>query len=382
VSNTWTIGNQSFSTRSRHFTWSGHGLFAIRPPSAGKSTFSYTVSDTTCPTSPVTVVTVLATAHPKPSAKGPVITYGGAPPSEGTPIYIAMGDAYSAGEGNPPFETGTHSSADSCHRSVRAYGPTEWTQNIRPHDSAMHFLFTACSGDVGQNIGFEQSDGTYTGTARFGAVASIDNSIQDTQLLRYQVDPKHYVALISATIGASDAHLGPILTHCAKQEVDGSTPVQSCDSYARSHVNVDATAKTLLKVYQGMLNAAPYAQIFILGYPKLFATDHHSLHCAIPRGSRAPLDDLIDRFDKKLKQTVESSSLRHATAQGGGRRIHYVDVENAFVGHNLCRSPGGASDLTGLKALTGPRAVYSFSPNSRGQSALEGALNAAMKSYY
>ena len=35
--------------------------------------------------------------------------------------FIALGDSYSSGEGVPPFETGTDTHYDTCHRSQNAW---------------------------------------------------------------------------------------------------------------------------------------------------------------------------------------------------------------------------------------------------------------------
>jgi hypothetical protein len=42
-------------------------------------------------------------------------------PAEAT--YVALGDSYSSGEGDPPYELGSDVQGDTCHRSQQAYGP-------------------------------------------------------------------------------------------------------------------------------------------------------------------------------------------------------------------------------------------------------------------
>ncbi len=41
-----------------------------------------------------------------------------APQQEG---YVALGDSYSAGEGDRPYEPGTDTKTNTCHRSEKAY---------------------------------------------------------------------------------------------------------------------------------------------------------------------------------------------------------------------------------------------------------------------
>ena len=35
------------------------------------------------------------------------------------PKYVALGDSYASGEGLPPYDEGTHSATNQCHRSNR-----------------------------------------------------------------------------------------------------------------------------------------------------------------------------------------------------------------------------------------------------------------------
>jgi len=57
--------------------------------------------------------------------------------------YVAMGDSFSSGEGNPPFEAGTAASLNDCHRSYTAY-PRLLQSDVSLHLGAT--AFTACSG--------------------------------------------------------------------------------------------------------------------------------------------------------------------------------------------------------------------------------------------
>lgn len=71
-----------------------------------------------------------------------------------TPVvkYVAMGDSFSSGEGNPPFEAGTdEGGVNECHRSDRAY-PRLIAGSSNGIPSLSLTDFRACSGAVTSNI--------------------------------------------------------------------------------------------------------------------------------------------------------------------------------------------------------------------------------------
>jgi len=54
--------------------------------------------------------------------------------------YAALGDSFASGEGNPPYDAGSDTSSDSCHRSTVAYAH----QVAQALDLPLSFY--ACSG--------------------------------------------------------------------------------------------------------------------------------------------------------------------------------------------------------------------------------------------
>ncbi|MBO0777158.1 MAG: hypothetical protein J2P34_12685, partial [Actinobacteria bacterium] len=64
--------------------------------------------------------------------------------------YVALGDSYSAGEGLPPFATGTALTA--CDRSVSGAYPTLLYALLHRQDARASLSFTACSGAVISDI--------------------------------------------------------------------------------------------------------------------------------------------------------------------------------------------------------------------------------------
>ncbi|MBO0783666.1 MAG: SGNH/GDSL hydrolase family protein, partial [Ktedonobacteraceae bacterium] len=118
--------------------------------------------------------------------------YAGAilPTSPPPAKYVAMGDSFSSGEGNPPFEAGTDvDNVNLCHRSTTAY-PRQVQNALNLGSTA----FVACSGAVSDYIINEYNqENTELPQAAF--VSSSTN-------------------LVTITIGGNDVGFGSVLTSC------------------------------------------------------------------------------------------------------------------------------------------------------------------------
>src|SRR5882724_3006447 len=79
-----------------------------------------------------------------------VLAPGPASAATPTPVYVALGDSYSSGEGackpvtitGCDYRAGTATGADNCHRSSNAYGAREAAKLAH----GWKFVFAACSG--------------------------------------------------------------------------------------------------------------------------------------------------------------------------------------------------------------------------------------------
>ena len=107
--------------------------------------------------------------------------------------YVALGDSYSSGEGNPPFFAGTDGPSDYCHRSPQAY-----SEVLGAHIGSAP-LFYACSGAVTSDF-LTTSDGT-----------------EPPQLTRPGVDST--ADLLTMTIGGNDAGFSSVLKACISQKL-------------------------------------------------------------------------------------------------------------------------------------------------------------------
>ncbi len=363
----WNLLHQSFGTGSWHFRWKGDGSFTIIPPSLSEVTFEYSVTDSRGCTSGATKITI----------NGPVASFASVEPAtQATPIYEALGDSFSSGEGNPSFLPGTDTKSDQCHRSSAAYGSREYYQNLLPKIPTLHFLFVACSGAVIDNIRDVDSK------VQYPHGLPIDRQVQITQVDKYQLDPSQYVRYISLTAGGNNANFPGILEYCILTHLSGPSP---CLNKAKQLDEYDPSTGTygvlntlhveLRSLYQRLLEAAPDADIFVLDYPRLFNTGDGIDGCLINPQARSKLDELESKVDATIKSAATSSL-------PGGSRLHFVELNSGsseFNEHNLCRPVQNQNRpwINGLKVPT----VYTAHPDGRGHAWMERQLDAVMKNY-
>ncbi len=257
-------------------------------------------------------------------------------------FYYVLGDSYSAGEGSPPY-----SGAKGCYRSTHSYA----------------YLLGA--GIPTPNM-----------FARSGAVTNdIDKTVQNsglpgTQLQQLQSGSKSN-ALITLTIGGNDVGFASELENCI-------IGLSSCTSHqAALTQKITALEPRLVQVYQEIRQAAPGADIIVLGYPLLLAAaniaDCHNpiVHVGLSGSEMTMIRQLATQMDQVIAQAAAQAGVVAAS----------TEVEQAFAGHEACtanKSSEWINEITGLNAL----AHGSFHPNLSGYQADASALNARRASLY
>ena len=211
---------------------------------------------------------------------------------------VSLGDSYSSGEGNPPFDIGTDEPFDLCHRS-----PEAWPSLIGVDPS---FLL-ACSGAQIANL-----------TTNGQTTAAPDNVPQIQRLA--QINTQAPVDVVSVMIGGNDLGFSTILGKCYL--------LQSCLKVPASNdAEVDKIAGQLQNtVLPAVKTAAPSAQIFLVSYPNVLPpSDKQVTGCAwLNSGAYARMTALEAYLLKKEK----------AAASAAG--VHFVDVSQALSDHALC----------------------------------------------
>ncbi|HEU5229133.1 MAG TPA: GDSL-type esterase/lipase family protein [Ktedonobacteraceae bacterium] len=257
-------------------------------------------------------------------------------------FYYTLGDSYSAGEGSPPY-----SGVTGCYRSTHSYAYLLGAGIPTP-------TMIACSGAVTDDI-----DKTVQ-----------HSNLPGTQLQQLKSSPLSN-ALITFTIGGNDIGFASELENCI-------VSFSSCTSHKASlSQKITALEPRLVQVYQEIRQAAPGADIIVLGYPLLLAAaniaDCHNpiIHTGLSGSEMTMIRDLATQLDQVIAQAAGQAGVVAAT----------TEVEQAFAGHEACtanESNEWINEITGLNAL----AHGSFHPNLSGYHADASALNARRNSFY
>jgi GDSL-like Lipase/Acylhydrolase family len=244
--------------------------------------------------------------------------------------YEALGDSYSSGQGNGPYDPDSIDSG--CDRSPVAYA--RQFDVMHPEVLIHHF---ACNGakilDVIQGMNGEPS--------QVGGLSDATN-------------------LVSITVGGNDVDFSRVMTQCAIT-ADYCQTVNEPDITAL----ILAQRPRLADLYTQMLAAAPNARIFVLGYPRLFPI-------APFQGCTGMSVDEQGWINQKLQQLDDV--INGAVADVGDLRLSFVAVEDAFTGKELCSSaPQEDQAMWGIKQ---PKSE-SFHPKPLGHELLAAYLGSA-----
>jgi lysophospholipase L1-like esterase len=202
----------------------------------------------------------------------------------------ALGDSYSSGEANGPFDAGS----GDCHRSPRA-----WPRLVRDRLPVARFRHIACSGATTNAL-----YGPFKGETR-----------QLTQLL-YLPQP----SIVTVTIGGNNVGFSAILRTCF---------VWDCRARLQeARADIDTFGGRAWMDLAAIRRDARGGRVVVVGYPRLFPADH-----GVTRGcgwleshERSVMNDLTQRLNGKLR----------LAAQRAG--VEFVATWNALSGHELCTS--------------------------------------------
>lgn len=325
--------------------------------------------------------------------------------------YVAMGDSYSSGEGNPPYDPGTNTSSDQCHRSGDGY-PAMVTLPGQPVPVAQQakdggndtFTFVACSGAETTGI---TADAVFNGAPPEQQWNSDNNTdwghLQTPLPEGLQAAPANLSAqttLVTLTVGGNDARFSDVLANCLRLAPKQKTDCISSDYHlTRTSLSgepvdpeplvdfepqvIDHLQAHLEKTYDAIHDLAPNAEIIVAGYPLLFpanATASCTVGRVLAKTYSLSADDQnwLNQMGTMLNRVVSGAVTE---VHGTGVDIHYLDPTSAFTGHALCSAQPW---FYGLKALFlypwGARVPNpaSFHPNQAGQAAYAKLVNGCL----
>jgi lysophospholipase L1-like esterase len=256
---------------------------------------------------------------------------------------VALGDSYSSGEGNPLFEPGTANAHDSCHRSRHAAWP-----KLLAGDFRLPVVSFACSGAVASEIVQDDPD-------------EDEPERQVAQIARLA---GRSPSLVTLSVGGNDAGFGRVLATCIKRSDCRKTFMKGgVDTIDR---DIDHLARRLPGIYAEVLAATPSARLVVVDYPRIFSRNRRKINCAALINALTPREAAyLNRKAAHLDAVIRRAAV--------GPRITFVDVADAFAGHEIsCRPGGWVHRLRVIRA-------FSFHPKPRGQRALADVIGARLR---
>jgi len=276
--------------------------------------------------------------------------------------YVALGDSYSSGEGNRPFQDGTAGGGNHCHRSNKAY----------PYSIASRYetkapQFYACSGAETKHILTDE---------RYGEQPQID---------RPGVDET--ANLVTVTIGGNDADFSDVIKACVKQRWTAAAtstvgavgrwlgfldPDPSCSNSESFRADVRAKIESVYDeataTYKELRaqTDAEHTSIIAADYPKLFPTTEEAQKC---KGLRPFLTPEVQDW-MNFETGVLTAQLTIAAQTAG---VNKITVDDYFEGHGVCGNNGAWINGVSPSSAWWPVLVGSFHPNADGHSLGYGA---------
>lgn len=325
------------------------------------------------------------TAGPYPTPPATTETTESAPSA----AYVALGDSYSSGEGNPPYEDGTNTEGevpDRCHRSAAAYGP------LLDHELGLgSMVFKACSGAVTNDI-FE---------------ASHTNLTEPAQRSWLQPDTK----TVTLTIGGNDAGFRSALKECIsfppriadcstddelEQETQARLDALAGGPYATTPAPLSEPIHSILSVIEAVHKEASNARIYVGLYPQLFGKDRAkyskplfaptTLACGVGPNLWVTYNDAtwLDQRRQQLDRIIANAV---GTARDQGIAVTSVKP-TGLDGHGFCDKyepwfypievEGAIHTRPELELVLGAQ-PGSFHPTASGQLAYEAAFAAKVR---
>jgi len=306
--------------------------------------------------------------------------------------YVALGDSYSSGQGNGPYQLdsdfGWHNQEDRCHRSEQsAYAKLvkHNGQPIAPNSNGTapyEFQFLACANatTVAMTDKAVDASGENTGETTPWAKEDWDFG-EEQQLARGFLDEN--TNLVTLTIGGNDMSFSDVIKACAIH--NPANDCLSADYHAtrkgrvdplplreyQPHV-IDLTAVKLRKTYEEILRLAPNARVVVLGYPALWpvAADRAN-GCNFNYGLVSEPD--IDWFNQMAVLLENYTADVVLNLRNAGKNIRYISLNPSFIGHRLCESASPSIPFLYDFSYLDRDNPGSLHPNQLGQAAYAGA---------
>jgi lysophospholipase L1-like esterase len=247
------------------------------------------------------------------------------------PGYVALGDSYSSGEGNPPFLD----SVSGCDQSIS----DAWPELLASQAPLSLESLLACSGATTKAL-YSSFKGQ---PAQLSQLASLST-------------PK----LVTITIGGNDLGFGSILYDCFIYDCSSDGTLKLATN------SLPELANRLALVYKDLKAAVPKSTVLVVGYPQIFPGSaknalHHCLWLKAPAEARG-----LHKLGVELNQTLSIAA--HAAG------VKYVPTITALKGHELCTAQSWVNSV-GLSSGAGH-------PTAEGQASIASVVLTYVKKHH
>ncbi len=281
-----------------------------------------------------------------------------------TPVYIALGDSYTAapliskpagtwggsdGYNNPndPYTCGK-SDRNYPHliaQHLGLYDPNDLTKELGQHPAHPGFIDISCGSARTKHM-TEAQDGLPGGGYQPPQFSAFDH-----------VGANEVVTLVSIGIGGNDLGFGELTDYCVQPpEQVGGTPCRT-HYENKNHVGdptidgdiiqhrLGVLRTSLDAVLAGIHTRAPKAEVLVFGYPALLPEHREGLTPELRDGCYPylpilPTDAAYLRDAEKGLNATISAAAAGAVDETGRHFAHYVDWYGPSVGHDMCQPPG------------------------------------------
>ncbi len=289
------------------------------------------------------------------------------PASSSTPPqrYVALGDSYSSGYGNPSYEPGTNRDGgpNNCQRSQSG----AYAQEVRLSRQDLSFSFHACQGGITRDF-FRPRDNPEDDDPFFSESAQLDN-----------VDGR--TGLVTFSIGGNDARFGPIMESCVQADPRNwawglcSNDASMTERLARTFQRLSGLVPPDGKVYsydeiwqEVKLRAGGTVAGVSVGYPHFFPPGGNAAGCeGVYASDQAWMVERINELNDIARTQARKSGMRFADPNDP--RLHQT-----FADHELCSNDPWIHPIFSGSGLH-PGRVH---PTAAGQRALAEAVKTAL----
>lgn len=267
-----------------------------------------------------TALTVAASAlFPLTAQAQPIINNEPITQTAETVSYVALGDSYASGEGNPPFDSGTDiPGVNECHRSQDAY-PAVLAGMI-----GAQLTNVACSRMSPEGLFYPQWN---------EGISQLDHLDTTTDI-------------VTITIGGNQVNLGELAITCSLSDCGPDTPIYK--SIVQT-LEDQAFQQRLNSIYKTILEKAPNAKVMVVGYPKFI--DTHPVCTVMGWENDTTISHVVDLLNTTARNVVNDAI--------DDPRLRYVAPPPDI---DVCSFKGKFNVLRGLQ-----RPEYFGHPNPSGQ---------------